>query len=138
MTGMRPALVVLAAFLVTTGVALGASPVRGTLTTSTSTPVVDAPWRYTIVVKSVAGKPVPAKTRLQILLGTLVVGCWKGNAMTMCSNPSEGTWIPFKGKLSRTLTWPAQAEKVKLTFQAVVVAGGRTLRLRAPVLVHSA
>jgi hypothetical protein len=74
--------------------------------------------------------------KLQILLGTLVVGCWKGTAMTQCTGASAGTWIPFRGKKTGTLTWPVLSVGQKLTFQALVVAGGKTLKLRAPVAVQ--
>ncbi len=115
--------------------ASAAVPVRAALTTSTTTPLVDMPWRYTIVVKDRAGKPAVAKARLQILLGTLVVGCWKVDAMTQCTGANSGTWIRFTGKHSGVLTWPAQSVGVKLTFQATVVAGTQTVRLRSPVVV---
>ena len=106
------------------------------MTTSSATPVVDQPWRWTVTVKNAAGKPLPAKMRLQILLGTTVVGCWKGTAMMQCSGANAGTWIVFKGKRTGVLTWPAQSLGIKLTFQAIVVADRRTLRLRAPVTVQ--
>jgi hypothetical protein len=128
-------------FLVTLVAAATASaanptnPVRASMSTTSTKPLVDTPWRYTIVVKDRAGKPLAAKARLQILLGTLVVGCWKETAMTQCSGASSGTWIPFKGRRTGVLTWPAQSAGVKLTFQATVVAGGRSLKLRAPVTV---
>ena len=112
-----------------------ASPVRATMSTTSTSPLVDTPWRYTIVVKDRAGKPLAAKARLQILLGTLVVGCWKETAMVQCSGATAGTWIPFKGRRTGILTWPAQSAGVKLTFQATVVAAGRSLKLRAPVTV---
>jgi hypothetical protein len=111
-------------------------PVRATMSTSSTTPLADAPWRYTIVVKNPAGKPLAAKVRLQILLGPTVVGCWKRTTMVACSGESAGTWISFKGKRTGVLRWPAQSAGVKLTFQAVVVAAGRSLRLRAPVRVQ--
>ena len=116
--------------------ATAANPVRATMSTSSTTPLVDTPWRYTITVKNQAGKPLAAKVRLQILLGTLVVGCWKVSAMAPCSGANAGTWIPFKGKRTGTITWPAQSSGVKLTFQATVVAGTRSLKLRAPVTVQ--
>ena len=103
------------------------------MTTTSTKPLVDTPWRYTIVVRDRSGKPLAAKVRLQVLLGTLVVGCWKGTAMTQCSGTNSGTWIPFTGRRTGVLTWPAQSAGVKLTFQATVVASGRSLRLRAPV-----
>jgi hypothetical protein len=111
-------------------------PVRATLTTSSTMPVVDTPWRYTIVVKNADGRPLAARARLQILLGDVVVGCWKRTAMVACSGANAGTWIRFKGRRTGVLTWPAQSADVKLTFQAVVVAGTRSLRLRAPVTVQ--
>jgi hypothetical protein len=116
--------------------AVAANPVRATLVTSSATPVVDQPWRWTVTVKRSPGSPVAAKMRLQILLGQTVVGCWKGTAMTQCSSASAGTWIAFKGRRTGVLTWPALSLGVKLTFQAVVVAAKRTLRLRAPVTVQ--
>ncbi len=76
-------------------------------------------------MKDQAGKPLAAKVRLQILLGTLVVGCWKGSAMMPCSGASAGTWISFRGKRTDTITWPAQSAGIRLTFQATVVAGAR-------------
>jgi hypothetical protein len=89
-----------------------------------------------VTVKNDSGKPVTAKMRLQILLGSTVVGCWKGTAMTQCSGANAGTWIAFKGKRSGVITWPAESVGIKLTFQAVVVAERKTLRLRAPVTVR--
>ena len=137
MKEMRLLLVVAAALLVvaSASAATPTNPVRATMSTSSTAPLVDTPWRYTIVVKDRAGKPLAAKARLQILLGTLVVGCWKRTAMVQCSGARSGTWISFKGKRTGVLTWPAQSAGVKLTFQATVVAAGRALKLRTPVTV---
>jgi hypothetical protein len=126
------------ATLALAGSAAAATPVKATMTTSSTKPVVDQPWRFTVTIKNAAGKPAAAKMRLQILLGPTVVGCWKGTAMMQCSGASAGTWISFKGKRSDVLTWPAQSVGIKLTFQAVVVADRRTLRLRSPVTVQAA
>ena len=131
------ALVLSAVALALAAPALAGPPaVKASLKTTTPTPVVDAPWRWTVVVKDASGKPLQAKARLQILLGTLVVGCWKGTEIAQCSGANAGTWIAFKGKKEGTLTWPLQSVGAKLTFQAVVVSGGKTLRLRAPVTVQ--
>ena len=137
MTEMRLLLVVAATLLVVASVsaATPTKPVRATMSTSSTTPLADTPWRYTIVVKDRAGKPLAAKARLQILLGTLVVGCWNGTAMVQCSGARSGMWISFRGKRRGVLTWPAQSAGVKLTFQATVVAAGRALKLRTPVRV---
>jgi len=118
--------------------AVAAAPIRASMTTSSPKPVVDQPWRWTVRVSSAAGKPVAAKMRLQILLGTTVVGCWKGTAMTQCTGANAGSLIVFKGKRAGVLRWPAQSQGIKLTFQAVVVAQRKTLRLRAPVTVQPA
>jgi hypothetical protein len=116
--------------------AAGTNPVRASMTTSSTQPLVDTPWRYTIVVKDRAGRALAAKARLQILVGTLVVGCWKQTAIVQCSGANAGTWISFKGRRTGVITWPAQSAGVKLTFQATVVAAGSSLKLRAPVTVH--
>jgi hypothetical protein len=123
--------------LVLVASATAANPVTATMTTGSAKPVADQPWRWTVTVKNMAGKPIAAKMHLQILLGPTVVGCWKGTAMKQCSGASAGTWIIFKGRRSGVITWPAQSVGIKLTFQAVVVAGTRTLRLRSPVTVQS-
>jgi len=137
MTAMRSLVVLVLplALVATASAANPSSPVRATMTTTSTRPVADTPWRYTIAVRDRAGKPLAAKARLQILLGTLVVGCWKATAMTQCSGARAGTWIAFRGKRTGVLTWPAQSAGVKLTFQATVVAAGRSLKLRAPVTV---
>jgi hypothetical protein len=129
-------LAALSALVLAATAAAGTSPVRASMTTTSTQPLVDTPWRYTIVVKDRAGKPLAAKARLQILVGTLVVGCWMQTAVVQCSGANAGTWIPFKGKRTGVITWPAQSAGVKLTFQATVVAAGRSLKLRAPVTVH--
>jgi hypothetical protein len=123
--------------LVLVASAPAANPVTATMTTGSAKPVADQPWRWTVAVKNAAGKPITAKMHLQILLGPTVVGCWKGTAMTQCSGATAGTWIIFKGRRSGVITWPAQSVGIKLTFQAVVVAGTRTLRLRSPVTVQA-
>ncbi len=113
--------------------ATAAGPVRATMSTSSTKPLVDTPWRYTITVRNQTGKLLPAKVRLQILDGTVVVGCWKRTAMVQCSGANSGTWIRFRGRRTATLTWPAQSAGVRVTFRATVVAAGQSLRLRAPV-----
>ena len=128
--------VVLAALVLTAAASGGTNPVRASMTTTSTEPLVGTPWHYTIVVKDRAGRPLAAKARLQILLGTLVVGCWKQTAIVQCSGANAGTWIAFRGKRTGVITWPAQSAGVKLTFQATVVAAGKALKLRAPVTVR--
>jgi len=137
MTAMLRLMVVLCALALTLATAAAAAgPLQATMTTSSKQPLVDTPWRYTIVVKGANGRPLNAKARLQVLLGDVVVRCWKRTAMVPCSGANAGTWIAFRGKRTDVLEWPAQRVGVKLTFQATVVAGTRSLRLRAPVTVR--
>lgn len=130
------ALALVALALLLAAPAIAAQPIKAKLATSTATPVVNQPWRWTVTVKTAAGKPLAAKMRLQILLGETVVGCWKGGAMVQCFSQTGGEWINFTGKRSGVLDWPAQSLGVKLTFQAVVKAARQTRKLRAPVTVQ--
>jgi hypothetical protein len=131
-------LVVLCALAATIAAAAEAvtEPVRATMSTSSTKPFADTPWRYTIVVKSRAGQPLAAKVRLQVLLRGAVVSCWKRAALRACSGANAGTWISFKGKRTGIIRWPARTAGEKLTFQAIVVTGTRSLRLQAPVIVR--
>jgi hypothetical protein len=119
--------------------ATAAAPIKLKLTTSSSRPVVGEPWRYTISARSASGAPLRGRLKLQLLLGTTVVGCWKGGAMVQCSGAAAGDWISFRGKRSGILRFPAQAVGVRLTFRAIVQVQGRRARnLRAPVTVQAA
>jgi len=126
------------AFLVLATPAVAATPIQAKLTTSTPTPVVDQPWRFTVTLKSATGVPLAGRVKLQLLLGETVVGCWKGGAMVQCFSQTAGDWISFKGKRSGVLRFPAQSLGVKLTFQAIVKAERQTRKLRAPVTVKPA
>jgi hypothetical protein len=114
-----------------------AAPIKAKLVAGTPTPTVEAPWRYTITVRSASGAPLRARAKLQLLLGTTVVGCSKGGAMVQCFSPSDGDWITFKGRRTGVLRFPEQAVGVRLTFQATVKADGQTRKLRAPVTVQA-
>jgi hypothetical protein len=111
--------------------------VKLTLASTSTKPKVNEPWRWTLTARE-AGKPVAAKARLQILLGTTVVGCFKGGTMASCAGPAAGETIAFQGKRTGVIRWPAQAQGVRLTFQAVVTVNGMTRRLRVPVNVQPA
>ena len=128
------ALTVLALTVVASATA--ASPIRATMSTSSTKPLAETPWRYTVVVKDRAGKALAAKMRLQVLSGSTVVRCWKRSRLAVCSNAGAGTWIAFTGKRTGVIRWPAQSAGAKLTFRAIVVSGTRSLRLRAPVTVQ--
>lgn len=106
------------------------------MSTSSTAPLVDTKWRYTIAVRDKTGRPLAAKVRLQVLLDDVVVGCWRGGSMEPCSGVSAGTWIAFAGTRTGTLTWQTTAVGARRTFLATVVAGARSLKLRAPVTVR--
>ncbi len=82
-------------------------------------PVVGQPWRFAVTAKSAAGRPLPARMRLQVLRRGTVIGCWKGAAVIKpCTGANAGTWIVFEGKRSGVIAWPARWLGMKLTFQA--------------------
>lgn len=115
-----------------------ATTIRIELVTSSATPVADQPWRYTLTVRSGSGTPLRARVKLQLLLGTTVVGCWKAGAMRQCSGATAGTWISFRGKRTDVLRFPGQSVGVHLTFRATVQVEGLTRKLRTPVTVQAA
>ncbi|HJR96094.1 MAG TPA: hypothetical protein VJ807_11740 [Gaiellaceae bacterium] len=130
-------LVVLCALAVTTAASAAVpNPVRATMSTSSTRPFADSPWRYTVVVKDRAGNALPTRMRLQVLSGGTVVRCWKRTRLVACATAGAGTWIPFTGKRTGVIRWHAQLAGEKLAFQAIVVTGTRSLRLRAPVTVR--
>ena len=116
------------------GAARAATPVRATLTVTSTSPAVGVPWRWTVRTVS-GGMPARATVKIQILLGGAVVGCWKGGMMKPCAGPLAGDPIPSRGTVSKPIAWTAQSRGIPLTFQAVVTAGGRTQKLRAQLRV---
>jgi hypothetical protein len=135
---MRAALASIAVLALVGASTSAAASITVKLTTSSAKPVVGQPWRYTVTVRSASGAPLRAQMKLQLLLGTTVVGCWKGGAMVQCFGANAGEWIGFKGKRSGVLRFPAQSLGVTLTFRATVRVQGQTRKLRAPVTVQPA
>src|SRR6266540_7239075 len=117
---MRAALASIAVLALVGASTSAAGSITVKLTTSSAKPVVGQPWRYTVAVRSASGAPLRAQLKLQLLLGTTVVGCWKGGAMVQCFGASAGEWIGFKGTRSGVLRFPAQSLGVTLTFRATV------------------
>jgi hypothetical protein len=115
-----------------------AATVKLKLTTSSASPIVGQPWRYTITARTRSGTAAPARAKLQLLLGETIVGCWRGGAMVQCFAKTAGDWRAFRGKLTGVLHFPAHSVGVRLTFQALVTAAGQTRKLRAPVTVRPA
>jgi hypothetical protein len=139
MRDVRPILLAVVALTLTVVALASASdgnPVRATMSTSSTKPLAGVPWRYTVVVEDRAGKPLEARMRLQALSADAVVRCWKRTRFVACPSASAGAWIAFTGKRTGVIRWPALLAGEKLTFQAIVVAGARSLRLPAPVTVQ--
>jgi hypothetical protein len=130
---MRPLSIALLVLLLAAPAFAGS--VTATLTTSTRAATVGEPWRYTVMVRS-GGKPIAARMRLQVLLRERVVGCWRDGALARCPGGSLGDRIAFRGKRTGVIRWRADWVGARLTFRAIVDAGGKRLRLRAPVTVR--
>jgi hypothetical protein len=133
---MRLVFLALGAALAAAAAATAAGPVGATMSTSSTMPVVGAPWRYTITVRTQAGDPVRARVRLQALQGSRLLGCWTRTAFVRCSE-NAGTWIAISGRRSSAIVWPPRWVGLELTFRAVVATGTHTLVLRAPVTVRT-
>lgn len=112
-----------------------ATPVKATLTVTDKTPAVGAPWRWTVKTTS-GGKPAKATVRIQILFGTMVVGCWKGGKMQRCTGAKAGDQIHSKGAISKPVRWTAESRHVPLTFRAIVTSGGKTRTLKTTITVE--
>ena len=133
---MRLLLLLCLGALALVGVASAANPIKATLTTSTTEPLIGEPWRYTIAVKDRAGKPLAAKVRLQILDGKRVVGCWKSGAMVRCS----GDRARHVDRVQGEALGDDRLARIPRYGKARVPSDRRhrprTLRLRAPVNVQ--
>jgi hypothetical protein len=129
------AVVLLTAVLAAAPASAAQPGVSAKLTASAKAPAADEAWRWTVTVRNAAGDPMRAKLRLQVLLGGVVVGCFKAGAMAPCSGAAAGDLVPFTGRRTGVIRWPAQSRGVELTFQAIVVAASKTMRLRVPVKV---
>jgi hypothetical protein len=134
---LRLLLIACALLVLAAASSAAAGPVRATMSTSSTKPLAGTPWRYTVVVKELAaGSLLAGRMRLQVLDGTTVVGCWKRGRIRACSGANAGTWISFKGRRTGVIAWQARYATLRLTFQAIVVAGTPPLLLRAPVTVQ--
>lgn len=138
---MRLRIALVVALVAAVAAVVAATPagaaVRVTLTATTKAPKVGEAWRWTVTARD-GTKPVAARVKLQIVLGDIVVGCWKDGAMAQCAGKTAGDAISFRGKRTGVIRWPAESVGVALTFQAVVTANKRTQRLRTPVRVQAA
>jgi hypothetical protein len=89
------------------------------LTADSHHPRVGKPWHYEVRVTDATGKPVPARVHLQLLFGGAPVGQVGRHRV------KNGVWSETIGA-DGNAPFPARARGVRLVFQAVVTALGRT------------
>jgi hypothetical protein len=95
---------------------------KATLHAPTHTPRVDEPWPIWIRVTDREGHPLRARLTMRFLFAGVPVGkVDDGRVYTF-----TGTWRERKGE---EITFPEESRGHRLTFQAVVTARGRTLKL---------
>jgi len=97
-------------------------PFKAILHAPTHTPHVNTPWPISIRVTDRTGHPIRARLTMRLLLGGVPVGkVDNGRVYTF-----TGTWRERKGK---EITFPAEGRGHRLTFEALVTARGRTVKL---------
>src|ERR671935_3209851 len=100
---------------------------KATLIAPTHRPRVNRPWPITIHVANLRGHPIRARLTMRFLFGGVAVGkVDNGRVYTFF-----GTWRERKGEEIR---FPAAARGQRLTFQALVTARRRTVKLNYWVL----
>jgi hypothetical protein len=104
-------------------------PFRAVLRAPTHRPRAGRPWRYSVRVTDLAGRPIPARIRMQVLFGGIPVGQVDGGRTFRF----VGVW---REPRDSPVIWPPRARGRPLVFEAAVSARGRTTRLRYPVRVR--
>src|SRR5215210_2699120 len=93
-----------------------------TLIAPTHRPRVNQPWPITIRVRDPQGRPIRARLTMRFLFAGVPVGkVDDGRVYTFV-----GSWRERKGE---EIEFPASARGQRLTFQALVTARGRTIKL---------
>jgi hypothetical protein len=99
-----------------------ALPFKATLQAPTHTPRVNRPWPISVRVADLQGQPIRARLTMRFLFGSVPVGkVDNGRVYTF-----TGTWREQKGQ---EIKFPSTARGQRLTFQALVTARGRTVKL---------
>ena len=99
-----------------------ALPFKVTLHAPTHTPRVDAPWPISIRVTDLHARPIRARLTMRFLFAGVPVGkVDNGRVYTF-----RGTWREPKGE---EIKFPGESRGQPLTFQALVTAKGRTVKL---------
>lgn len=100
-------------------------PFKARLTATGHRPVALAPWRYTLRVTDLNGRPIRARATFNI---TFI-------AQTP-PPPRLIARVAFRGRARGLYRWPALLRGEPLEFQAVVKAKGATLTVRYAVRVR--
>jgi hypothetical protein len=99
-----------------------AAAFKASLAASTHHPRVNRPWPVTIRATDPAGHPIRAKLTMRLLYGSIPVGkVDNGRIYTF-----TGAWREPKGK---EISFPTASRGQRLTFQALVTARGKTIKL---------
>ena len=99
-------------------------PFRVQLLAPTHTPKANTTWRYTVRVRDLAGKPVPARITVQVVDPT-----GTAHALTYANTNKPLVRWPIVGVFHDYAQWPPDARGFPLTFRVIVFAKGakRTL-----------
>ena len=99
-----------------------AAALKATLSAPTHRPRVNHPWPIAIRASDGAGHPIRARLTMRLLYNGIAVGkVDSGRVYTFV-----GTWREQKGQ---EIKYPSASRGQRLTFQALVTARGRTIRL---------
>jgi hypothetical protein len=99
-----------------------AAAFKASLVAPTHRPRVNRPWPITIRATDPAGRPIRARLTMRFLFAGVPVGkVDNGRVYTF-----TGVWREPKGE---EITFPAQSRGQRLTFQALVTARRKTIKL---------
>ena len=99
-----------------------ALPFKATLHAPTHTPRVNTPWPISIRVTDLRARPIRARLSMRLLFAGIPVGkVDNGRVYTFL-----GAWREQKGE---EIKFPGESRGQRLTFQALVTAKGRTVKL---------
>ena len=99
-----------------------AAAFKATLSAPTHRPRVNRPWPITFRATDPAGHAIRAKLTMRLLYNGIAVGkVDNGRVYTFV-----GAWREKKGQ---EIKYPSESRGQRLTFQALVTARGRTIKL---------
>ena len=99
-----------------------AAAFKASLAASTHRPRVDRAWPVTIRATDSAGHPIRAKLTMRLLYGSIPVGKVDNGRVYSFT----GVWREPKGQ---EISFPTASRGQRLTFQALVTARGKTIKL---------